>query len=399
MQQQNNYSRGFTSLPTQSTEEALQGFEWLAYMRANHPVTYDMQKNCWHIFRYDDVYRVITDHTTFSSENVPSFAENIFLCDTVVAQDPPNHRRLRNLINQAFTRQAITQLADPVTHITQDLLNKVLPQGKMDVVSDLAFPLTICMVGVILGVPHKDWPLIGRWAKVSDDHSSSKTPEDATLARNRIGQEMYDYFSQLLAESRREPRDGLITALSTVEINGEGLNDDELLKFCVLLVVAGQETVQNLLVNALYCFTQYPESLDRLIQHPELIPTAIEEVLRYLPSFWITGRRTTTDTELGGQHIPARSLIQAWNASANRDSAHFPDPDRFDIQREPNHHLSFGHSIHFCIGAPLARMEARIVLSMMLNQLKNLQRVPNAPIDISMGPAYRIYSLPIMFEQ
>jgi cytochrome P450 family 109 len=398
MQQQRNPSSSFTPLHTQSIQETLRDFDWLAYMRTNHPVSYYEPMNLWQVFRYDDVQHVITDHNSFSSENVPNFSENIFLRDSMVAQDPPNHRNLHNLVNQAFTLRAINHLADDITHITRELLDKVLPQGKMDVVSDFAFPLTTKVIAVLLGVPDKDWDLFLRWAGGSDDNPLPQKPKNAMQALNLVGQQMYDYFSQLLAERRREPREDLITALSTAEVNGKRLSEDDLVKFCLLLLAAGQETMKHLLTNAIYCFTQYPESYNHLIQHPELIPTAIEEVLRYLPPFWFTIRRTVVDVELAGQHIPANTIIQAWNASANRDSSHFSDPERFDIQREPNHHLTFGHGIHFCIGRPLARLEARIVLSMMLKQLKNLRCVPNVPIGISPGLAYIIHALPVMFD-
>lgn len=398
MQQQDNHSGRFTPFRAQPGEETLQGFNWLAHMRANHPVYYSEQMNLWHVFRYADAYRVITDYTTFSSEDVPNFSDNLFLRDTIVARDLPDHRKLRNLVTQAFSTHASERLTSDITHITQKLLDKLLPQGKMDVVPDFAFPLTTKVIAVLLGVPDKDWDIFCRWAKGPSSDSPPRTHEEAIQTINFLGQQMYDYFSQLLAEHRRKPREDLITALSTAQINGERLSEDDLVKCCILLLVAGQETTEHLLANALYCFTTYPESYDRLIQHPALLPSAIEEVLRYLPPFWSTIRRTITDVELGGQPIPANRIIQAWNASANRDGAYFSDPDRFDIQRAPNRHLTFGHGIHFCIGAPLARLEARIVLSMVLSQLKNIQRMPNLPIDMGPGPVYIIRSLPVIFE-
>lgn len=398
MQQQNNHPGRLMAAPTRSNEEMLRGFEWFAFMRANHPVSYNQQMNDWHIFRYEDVYRVITDHQTFSSQGVPNFSELVFLRETLVTQDPPDHRRLRTLATQAFTPRAMTRLTATITQITQDVLDKVLSQGKIEIVSDVAFPVTTNVLASMLDVPNNDWPLLCRWVKGMEDDGSSHTREEVLQANNRMGQEMYDYFSHHLATACHEPRGDLITALRAAEINGKGFSEDELVKFCLLLLVAGQETVQNLLTNAIYCVTTYPESYAHLIQHPEDIPTAIEEVLRYLPPFWITVRRTTTDTELGGQRIRANTIIQAWNASANRDPAHFSDPERFDIHRTPNHHLSLGHGIHFCLGAPLARLEARLVLSMLFKQLKHLQRPPNTPIDVGKGPLHRIHTLPVLFE-
>jgi cytochrome P450 len=211
-------------------------------------------------------------------------------------------------------------------------------------------------------------------------------------------EEMFDYFSKLLEERRRAPREDLISALSIAEVDGERLSQRELLSFCTLLLAAGQETTKNLITNAIVCFTDHPDSMQRLIHQPGLMPTAIEEVLRYLPPVWFLFRLTKVDVELAGQHIPANSMVLAWTASANRDPAQFPEPNRFNIEREPNRHLAFGHGIHFCVGAPLARLEARIALSMMLEQLKNLQRVEGFPVMVHAGIVFVIRSLPVTFQ-
>jgi cytochrome P450 len=209
---------------------------------------------------------------------------------------------------------------------------------------------------------------------------------------------MFDYFSALLEERRRTPREDLISALSVAEVDGERLSHSELVSFCRLLLAAGQETTKNLIANAVVCFTDYPDTMERLIREPALMPIAIEEVLRYLPPVWFLFRQTRTDVELASQHIPANQVVLAWIASANRDLARFPDPDHFDIEREPNRHLAFGYGIHFCVGAPLARLEARIALSMMLEQLKDLQRVKDVPVMVRTGIVFVIRSLPVTFQ-
>jgi cytochrome P450 len=212
-------------------------------------------------------------------------------------------------------------------------------------------------------------------------------------------EEMTDYFSRLLAERRRAPREDLITALSKAEIDGERLSEHELVSFCFLLLAAGQETTKNLIANFTLCLTDRPGMQDQLVGEPGLMPTAIEEALRYLPPVWFIMRQTTTDVELGGVHIPAGQPMLAWLASANRDAAQFPHADQFDIKREPNRHLTFGHGIHFCVGAPLARLEARVALPMMLEQLKDLRRVEGVPIPIRSGIVFVIQSLPVTFQQ
>ena len=166
----------------------------------------------------------------------------------------------------------------------------------------------------------------------------------------------------------------------------------------MLLLFAGQETTKNLIANAILCFTDYPDTMERLTREPALMPSAIEEVLRYLSPVWFLFRTTKTAVELAGQHIPANQTVLAWTASANRDPAQFSDPERFDIEREPNRHLAFGHGVHFCVGAPLSRLEARIALPMMLEQLKGLQRVKDFPITVNTGIVFVIRSLPATFQ-
>lgn len=393
MQQPPKYrSQPFTPFGSHALEEVPQTYSWFEEMRTQHPVFYNERMHLWQVFRYEDVSAVITDYNRFSSQAFG--VTGSFLKDTLIEKDPPDHRKLRNLVNLAFTPRAVARLSDRITQITQELLDQVRLQGKMDIVSDFAFPLPAKVIAELLGVPSEDWDIFQRWARVDS--------ADPNLTRQEAGrsmqEEMSDYFSKLLEERRRAPREDLISALSTAEVDGERLSEYELVKFCTLLLAAGQETTKNLIANAIVCFTDYPDSMERLIREPALMPTAIEEVLRYLPPVWFLFRQTRTDVELAGQHIPANQLVLAWTASANRDPAQFPDPDRFDIEREPNRHLAFGHGIHFCVGAPLARLEARIALPMMLEQLRNLQRVEGFPITVHMGIVFVIRSLPITFQ-
>ena len=393
MQQPPKYrSQPFTPFGSHALEEVPQSYSWFEEMRTQHPVFYNERMHLWQVFRYEDVSAVITDYNRFSSQAFG--VTGSFLKDTLIEKDPPDHRKLRNLVNLAFTPRAVARLSDRITQITQELLDQVRLQGKMDIVSDFAFPLPAKVIAELLGVPSEDWNIFQRWARV-DSSDPNLTRQEAERS---MQEEMSDYFSKLLEERRRAPREDLISALSTAEVDGERLSEYELVKFCTLLLAAGQETTKNLIANAIVCFTDYPDSMERLIREPALMPTAIEEVLRYLPPVWFLFRQTRTDVELAGQHIPANQLVLAWTASANRDPAQFPDPDRFDIEREPNRHLAFGHGIHFCVGAPLARLEARIALPMMLEQLRNLQRVEGFPITVHMGIVFVIRSLPITFQ-
>jgi len=383
--------RSFALFGTYALEEIPQTFAWFEEMREQNPVFKDERTRIWQVFRYEDVLSILTDYSRFSSQAYELTGG--FLSNSLIAKDPPDHRKLRNLVNQAFTPRAVAHLSDRITEITQELLDAVRHKGSMDIVSDIAFPLPAKVIAELLGVPAEDWDIFQRWARVDSSDAASRRESGQSMQ-----EEMSNYFTNLLEERRRSPREDLISSLSVAEVDGERLSEPELLSFCTLLLAAGQETTKNLITNAIVCLTDHRESMERLINEPALIPTAIEEILRFLPPVWFLFRQTKADVELAGQHIPANQVVLAWTASANRDPARFPDPNRFDIEREPNRHLAFGHGIHFCVGAPLARLEAKIALPMMLQQLKNLQRVEGVPITVRAGIVFVIGSLPITFQ-
>jgi cytochrome P450 len=383
--------RSFALFGTYALEEIPQTFSWFEEMREQNPVFKDERTRIWQVFRYEDVLSILTDYSRFSSQAYELTGG--FLKNSLIAKDPPDHRKLRNLVNQAFTPRAVAHLSDRISQITQELLDEVRHKGAMDIVSDIAFPLPAKVIAELLGVPAEDWDIFQRWARVDSSDAASRRESGQSMQ-----EEMFNYFTNLLEERRRSPREDLISSLSVAEVDGERLSEPELLSFCTLLLAAGQETTKNLITNAIVCLTDHRESMERLINEPALMPTAIEEILRFLPPVWFLFRQTKTEVELAGQHIPANQVVLAWTASANRDLARFPDPARFDIEREPNRHLAFGHGIHFCVGAPLARLEAKIALPMMLQQLKNLQRVEGVPITVRAGIVFVIGSLPVTFQ-
>lgn len=394
MQQPLRRGRAFFDFLPSSPEGIPPVYAWFEQMRANQPVFHTEPFPVWQVFRYADVQEVVTDYSRFSSQG--TFGDG-FLGDTLITKDPPDHRKLRNLVNLAFTPRAVARLSDRIAQITQELLDAVKAAGTMDVVADLAFPLPAKIIAEMLGVPAEDWDIFRRWALFSGG-GNQDAREQAERPPQQMRQEMSSYFLRLLEARRREPREDLITALSVAQIDGERLSEQELVSFCFLLLAAGQETTKNLIANTILCLTDHPDALARLQQEPGLMPTAIEEVLRYLPPVWFLMRRTTQEVELGGQRIPAEQTILTWTASANRDSAQFSEPERFLIEREPNRHFAFGHGIHFCVGAPLARLEARIALPMMLEQLRDLKRAPGVPIPIRTGLVFVIGHLPVTFQ-
>ncbi len=372
---------------TDVIERQLNPFPWYQHMRETNPVFYSEEYGGWSVFRYNDVQKVLTDYSLFSSQYM---GEQQPIAMSIINTDPPRHRQLRSLVTQAFTPRRIAQLEPRITQIVNELLDKVQPTGKMDVIDDLAYPLPVIVIAEMLGIPPEEREQFKHWSDelVGETRTPGHNPQ----------MEMGMYFYQKIEQRRQEPKNDLISALIDAQIDGQHLDMMELLGFCILLLVAGNETTTTLLGNALLAFTDHPEAMEELRAHPELLPDAIEEVLRYLSPVKSMYRMASKDTELGGKQIKAGDFITAWIGSADRDEEQFPDPDRFDIHRSPNRHLAFGHGIHFCLGAPLARLEAKVALNLMLERLPNIQRVRGIPLQPSSSYILQgVKHLPITF--
>jgi len=388
-------------------------YAWFTEMRAQQPVWLDPESGCWHVFRYDDVLRVSTDYKLFSSERPPALARPPFrnrlsTTPSLIAMDPPQHRQYRNLVSAAFTPRALEPLGERIHAIVQDLLRRVLPNGQMDIVADLAYPFPTTVIAELLGVPATDRPMFKRWAdtlfaqQVSDAEIFNNT--DATQLpgfeeAHRVTEEMADYFTTMLNIRSQHPREDMMSQLLAAEIAGEKLSLDQVISFCILLLLAGHVTTTTLLGQAIRCFDEHPESMQRLRTHPELMPGAIEEVLRYASPVWRMIRVATEEVVIGGVSLPPGAIVFAWLASANRDEAQFSAPETFDITRAPNRHVAFGHGIHFCVGAPLARLETAIALPMMLEQLPLLRCDRSMPLELlGSRTLFSFKSLPVTFK-
>jgi cytochrome P450 len=334
-------------------------------IRSTSPVLHDPGSGHWMVFDYEGVKRALGDTDTFSSRFGPEWM--IFL-------DPPRHTKTRGLISRAFTPRSVANLEPRIRELSRGLLDAVVERGEMDLAADFSVPLPMRVIAGMLGVPAADHRRFERWndAILKMSYTISGSPEEARAATEEfraVTVEMSAYLTGLLAERRATPQDDLLTRLAEAEVDGERLTPAEILGFFQLLLLAGQETTTNLINNAVLCFVECPDQLARLRAAPELLPAAIEEVLRYRSPLQWMYRVTRREVDLHGRRIPAGKLVLLMIGSANRDPQQFRDAARFDIARDPNPHVAFGHGPHFCLGAPLARLEARIALTDILERL------------------------------
>jgi cytochrome P450 len=337
----------------------------------------------WDVTDYNLVRYVATEYEIFSSdERRVRTLEDDDLVRNIGTTDPPRHGQLRSLVMQAFTSKAITQLAPRIEAITHDLLDTVAARREMDVIQDLSYPLAVMVIAEVLGVPRDDHPRFKYWSNEMhageyEDWVGESREEVVRKTRKRFRkntEEMNDYFRQVIEQRRIKPTNDLISALLEAQIDGEYLPEEDMLAFCRILLTAGNITTTNLIGNAILCFDEHPEVMARLRERPELMPQAIEEVLRYRSPALFLVRILLSDVTLGGQLLKRGERVAAWLACANHDPSQFPHPERFDIERNPNRHLSFGHGIHFCLGAFLTRLEAKIALTIMLERLFDIKR-------------------------
>jgi cytochrome P450 len=351
-------------------------YRWYQEMLRSHTVVYDEARASWLVFRYDEVRKVLLDYQTFSSRRAvgPDGSIDPIVGAGFINMDPPRHRPLRDLISQAFTRGAVANIAPSITTTVEALLDQAEASGEMDAIADLAFPLPITVIAELLGVPLSDREY---FRQAASDFAGLEPARSAAAIQTLV-----QYFGELFKQRRREPREDLVSALLQAEIDGQRLSEEELLGTCLMLLIAGHETVTALIGNSLACLDEHPESLQELISHPDLLPSAIEEMLRYRGIIHFTSRIAMVDTVLAGQSIKAGDLVLPLFAAAGLDERQFPQADTFDIRRTPNHHMGFGYGIHSCLGAPLARLETHIALSMLLERFPTIRRKRSIPLEL-----------------
>jgi len=297
--------------------------------------------------------------------------------------DPPRHTKLRALISKAFTPRVVANLEPRIREQSRQLLDNSIERGEMDLAVDFSVPLPMLVIAQMVGVPMDEWQRYKRWSDVILKLANTFSRNEETLKTieeyRSVTAEMRAFLPDLITKRRAGHQDDLLTRLVEAEVDGERLTREEVLGFVQLLLVGGQETTANLINNAILCLLDFPDQLARLRESPELLPSAIEEVLRYRSPLQWMPRATRHDVVLHGVTIPCGKLVLPMNGSANRDAKQFPDAGRFDITRQPNPHIAFGHGIHACLGAPLARLEARIALADFLERVHEFELASDEP--------------------
>ena len=383
-----------------------------AQMREHDPVVrqpgVDGETPIWFVTRYDDVAAVLLDDERFVrdprsalspealEERNAAFALALEAIENhMLNRDGDDHRRLRRLVTKAFTPKRVEQLRPRIQAVAAELLDAVEPRGAMDLSADYAFPLPITVIAELLGVPADDQDRFKEWSDAII--SPALDPEDMERFFEQMG-EFVGYLTDFFAQRRAAPTDDLVSALLAARDESDALTEQELFGTVVLLIVAGHETTVGLIGNAVLNLLEHPDQLALLRADPTLIPRAVEEVLRFEgPVERSLNRWAATDVNLGGQSIRKGDLVIPILAAAGRDPGRFPEPDRLDVTREDTRHLAFGRGSHYCLGAPLARLEAEVALETLFRRLPELRlAVPREQLEWRPTPGFRrVVALPV----
>ena len=365
-----------------------------SHYRETDPVHWGIAANrqlsgAWYLFRYQDVMQVLEDRR-FGREGhkvrddvetapVPKAYKGFssMVSNWMVFRDPPNHTRLRLLVNQAFSPKTLENIRPAIIDIADSLLDRVWDWVEMDLIDDFAFPLPVMVIAALLGVDPEDRSLFREWALALQHASASRlTPSVEIYEQAEAAtQSFIAYFKDAIAKRHTEPRQDLITALAKARYEGDKLNDEEILATCIHLLTAGHETTINLIAKGLLALLRNPEQIELLRSHPEFIPEAVEELIRYDSPVQMLSRWAHKDVEIGGKLIRRGDSVGLMLGSANRDPRRFEHPDLLDFQRQDNKHCGFGGGIHFCLGSALARAEAQISLNILINRIPKLHLI------------------------
>jgi cytochrome P450 len=336
-------------------------------LRQDSPVALTKNRESWAVSRYEDVLSVLSRPDLFSSSIMRR-------ADTeLLGSDPPAHTRTRRIVNRAFSARQVASLEDDIRAMADELVRRISSLEEFDLVSSLTVPLPMTVIAEILGIETRKREDFKRWSEavVVSATGISGSPGQAQIQSSL--REFEAFFEGVIGERRVSPGEDLISGLLRSETQDEELDPRQVLGICKLLLIAGNETTTNLIGNAVLALLRNPEELAKLTANPALTPALVEETLRYDAPVQFLYRSTTRAVEVSGVPIPAGAVVMSILGSANRDERKFEEPERFDVKRNPREHLAFGHGPHFCLGAPLARLEARIALEALLPLLPRLQ--------------------------
>jgi cytochrome P450 len=365
---------------------------WLSGGEPGSPVEFDEQMGQWNVHGYAEAQQVLSDPATFGSNLLrlyPPIEDPVMSRiqeGNLLQMDGVQHRNLRRLAGKVFTPKVVAGLEPRIAELTRDLLDKVDGRDEFDFIASLAHPLPVIVIADMLGVPADDHQLFQHWVdKLFESKNVYFEPDpgvdvqEAAQAAFAEFVPMLDYLATHVAERRRAPRADLLSMLVQAEVEGERLTDDQVVGFADLLLIAGHVTTTLLLGSTVLCLDAYPDAAEAVRQDRALLPSAIEESLRLVSPVPVVARASTVDTVLGGVQVPADKIVMVWLGAANRDERRFDDPGAFRPDRDPNPHLAFGRGSHFCLGAPLARLEGRIVMDIVLDRFPVLRTVPGRP--------------------
>ncbi|MET8850559.1 cytochrome P450 [Amycolatopsis sp. NPDC004625] len=374
---------------------------WLRGKQPEKQVEFAAELGMWNVYGHPEAEAILRDPATFSSdtsrlvpkEMMPELDEDALAAGSILQLDPPLHNKMRKLVSRAFTPKVVADLEPRIAAITRELLDAAPTGGRLELVADLAYPLPVIVIAELLGVPASDRYLFKGWVdrmfesadQVSLVNQDEKQGE--AIKKSLEGQKaLIDYLGGHVDERRKQPREDLLTKLVEAELDGERLSRAEVVNFANILLLAGHITTTMLLGNVVLCLDTYPEWDERARADRSLVAPVIEESLRYLTPFAAVGRTTMREAEVGGVTVPADQMLLVWVAAANRDERVFAAPGRFDPLRDPNPHLAFGRGIHFCIGAPLARLEGRVALDILFDRYPALRTIPGEPPKFQVNP-------------
>jgi pimeloyl-[acyl-carrier protein] synthase len=374
-------------------------------LRAEDPVHYS-PLGFWVLTRYEEVAAVLRD-PRFIKEPLAALVAARFGGEvprgvglSMLDRDPPDHTRLRSLVSKAFTPRVVEGLRPRIQEIVDGLIARAEAAGSMDLIEEFAYPIPVNVICEMMGVPVRDHERFKGWSlDIARGLDSIWLPPDSEVPRRSATSRhaISDYFRELIAQRRASPRGDLLSALIAAEEAGDKLSEEELLATCILILIAGHETTVNLIGNGVLALLRNPDELRRLRATPGLITTAVEELLRYDGPVQRTARAASEDASIGGHTIRKGEMVMPFIGAADRDPAQFPEPDRLDLARADNRHIAFGWGIHFCLGAPLARVEGQIAIDTLVRRLPRLALVSDT-VDYRQSLTLRgLKALPVKF--